>query len=143
MQENYRERFDQVLREWKRFINSQPLDNPLVVPDVIHESWRRCQESNVNPYTTRVNTVLDEQALGELLERNAELIEISRPFMQNLYGFVRGSGFVVALFDEQGFLLEVIGDADVVERIRKGNFVPGACWSEEEAGTNGCGTTKS
>ncbi|MCU0554177.1 MAG: sigma-54-dependent Fis family transcriptional regulator [Syntrophales bacterium] len=140
MQENYRERFDQVLREWKRFINSQPFDNPLVVPDVIHESWRRCQESNVNPYTTRVDTVLDAKALGELLERNAELIEISRPFMQNLYGFVRGSGFVVALFDEQGFLLEVIGDADVVERIRKGNFVPGACWSEEEAGTNGCGT---
>ena len=25
------------------------------------------------------------------------------------------------------------------ERIKKGNFVPGACWSEEEAGTNGCG----
>ena len=141
MQEHhYRERFDLVLREWKRFINSQPLENPLVVPDVIHESWRRCQESNVNPYTTRVNTVLDGKALGELLERNAELIEISRPFMQNLYGFVRGSGFVVALFDEHGYLLEVIGDADVVERIRKGNFVPGACWSEEEAGTNGCGT---
>ncbi len=140
MQEHFRERFDLVLREWKRFINGQPLENPLVVPDIIHESWRRCQESSVNPYTTRINMVLDEKALGELLKRNADLIETSRPFMQNLYGFVRGSGFVVALFDERGYLLEVIGDADVVERIKRGNFVPGACWSEEEAGTNGCGT---
>jgi len=140
MQEYYRERFEQVLREWKRFINGQPLENPLVIPDVILESWRRCQEHHVNPHTTRVNGVLDTKALSELLERNADLIETSRPFMQNLYGFVRGSGFVVALFDERGYLLEVIGDADVVERIKQGNFIPGACWSEEEAGTNGCGT---
>jgi len=32
LQEYYRERFEQVLREWKRFINGQPLENPLVIP---------------------------------------------------------------------------------------------------------------
>ena len=35
------------------------------------------------------------------------------------------SGFVVALFDDQGYLLEVLGDADVVERVKKGNFIQG------------------
>jgi PAS domain S-box-containing protein len=140
MQESHRERFEQVLGEWKRFINTQPMENPLIIPDMIIESWRRCREHHVNPYTTRVNRVLEQKALQELLERNESLIEISRPFLQNLYGFVRGSGFVVALFDDQGYMLEVLGDVDVVERVKKGNFIQGACWSEEEAGTNGCGT---
>jgi PAS domain S-box-containing protein len=140
MQESHRERFGQVLAEWKRFINNQALDNPLVIPEVVVESWRRCREYHVNPYTTRVNRVLEQKELQQLLERNESLIEISRPFMQNLYGFVRGSGFVVALFDDQGYMLEVLGDVDVVERVKKGNFIQGACWSEEEAGTNGCGT---
>ncbi|NPV03895.1 MAG: sigma-54-dependent Fis family transcriptional regulator [Syntrophaceae bacterium] len=112
----------------------------MIIPDVILASWRRCREFNVNPYTTRVDKVLQQQDLKELLKRNQNLIEISRPFMQNLYGFVRGSGFVVALFDDQGYMLEVLGDADVLERVKKGNFIQGACWSEEEAGTNGCGT---
>jgi PAS domain S-box-containing protein len=140
MQGYYNERFGRILGEWKRFINSQPLENPLIIPEFIMESWKRCRERHVNPYTTRVNKVLEQRELQELLERNESLIEISRPFMQNLCGFVRGSGFVVALFDDQGYLLEVLGDADVVERVKKGNFIQGACWSEEEAGTNGCGT---
>jgi PAS domain S-box-containing protein len=140
MQEPHKERFGQVLGEWKRFINTQHLENQLIIPDVILESWRRCREFHVNPYTTRVNKVLEQKDLQELLKRNENLIEISRPFMHNLYGFVRGSGFVVALFDDQGYMLEVLGDADVVERVKKGNFIQGACWSEEEAGTNGCGT---
>jgi len=140
MLEYYKERFGQVLGEWKRFINHQPLENPPMIPDVIFESWKRCREYHVNPYTTRINKVLEQKELKELLSRNETLIEISRPFMQNLYGFVRGSGFVVALFDDQGYLLDVLGDADVVERVKKGNFIQGACWSEEEAGTNGCGT---
>jgi sigma-54 dependent transcriptional regulator, acetoin dehydrogenase operon transcriptional activator AcoR len=140
MQESHRERFGQVLAEWKRFINKQVLDNPLVIPDVIFESWKRCREHHVNPYTTRVNSVLEQKELQERLKRNETLIEISRPFLHNLYGFVRGSGFVVALFDDQGYMLEVLGDADVLERVKKGNFIQGACWSEEEAGTNGCGT---
>jgi sigma-54 dependent transcriptional regulator, acetoin dehydrogenase operon transcriptional activator AcoR len=140
MQESHRERFGQVLGEWKRFINNQDLDNPLVIPDVVIESWKRCREHHVNPYTTRVNRVLEQKELQERLKRNEALIEISRPFLHNLYGFVRGSGFVVALFDDQGYMLEVLGDADVLERVKKGNFIQGACWSEEEAGTNGCGT---
>ena len=60
--------------------------------------------------------------------------------MNKLYGLVQNSGFVVVVFNEEGYLLEIIGDKDVVERVKKGNFVRGACWSEAEAGTNGVGT---
>ena len=140
MQKNYDERFGRILGEWKRFINSQPLENPLIIPEFIMDSWTRCREHHVNPYTTRVNKVLAQEELDELLERNENLVDISRPFMRNLYGFVRGSGFVVALFDDRGYMLDVLGDEDVLERVKQGNFVCGSCWTEEEAGTNGCGT---
>ncbi|MRR08087.1 MAG: sigma-54-dependent Fis family transcriptional regulator, partial [Deltaproteobacteria bacterium] len=136
MQKNYDERFGRILGEWKRFINSQPLENPLIIPEFIMDSWTRCREHHVNPYTTRVNKVLAQKELDELLERNANLVDISRPFMRNLYGFVRGSGFVVALFDDRGYMLDVLGDEDVLERVKQGNFVCGSCWTEEEAGTN-------
>ena len=78
--------------------------------------------------------------MEDLLERNSELIDISRPFMEHLYGFVRGSNFIVALSDSKGFLIELVGDPDVLESVQQGDFVTGACWSEDVAGSNGVGT---
>ena len=33
----------------------------------------------------------------------SDLIEISKPIMENLYKFVAGTGFLVILADEQGY----------------------------------------
>ena len=60
--------------------------------------------------------------------------------MDNLYQFVAGSGFVVILSDERGFIMEILGDNDTLANGVKLNLIKGASWAEEVVGTNGLGT---
>jgi sigma-54 dependent transcriptional regulator, acetoin dehydrogenase operon transcriptional activator AcoR len=132
-------RFDVIYTEWRKFVRGMEVDLNGVRP-VIVDSWERCRSNGVDPYLTSVPLVLDGQGLQALLERNGELIDISRPFMEHLFGFVKGSTFIVALSDASGFLIELVGDYEILESVKQGNFVRGACWSEEVAGSNGVGT---
>jgi len=144
---SYRERvmsdhadwFDVIYTEWRKFLRGMAVDLGRVRP-VIVDSWERCRSKGVDPYLTVVPLVLGGEGLHALLERNGELIAISRPFMEHLSGFVKGSNFIVALSDANGFLIELVGDEDILESVKQGNFVLGACWSEEVAGSNGVGT---
>ena len=137
---NYREKFQRTLKEWEKFISgSAPID-PLIIPDDIQASWLRCKASGVDPQKASISTVLADDRLLDLRNRHKELIKISRPFMRHLYKFVEGSGFIVVLFNQEGFILDIVGDEQVMDHVRTGKFIPGAYWGEESAGTNGVGT---
>ena len=75
-----------------------------------------------------------------MLKHNRKLIAIAEPFMKNLYRIVAGSGFVVALTDGRGYIMEILGDQDMLVNPMTESFFQGAGWSEEEAGTNAIGT---
>jgi PAS domain S-box-containing protein len=125
---------------WYSFINGKKSGFQKLRP-IVRESWERCRRAGVNPFQKVVPTVLAPEVLAARREKNREWLEIARPVMETLYRFVAGSGFVVAVADSEGYLLEVIGDKEVVQAIAKGNFIPGADWSELSAGTNSVGTT--
>ncbi len=137
---NYREEHQRTLREWEKFTTSGGQPNKDVIPDEILESWLRCKNYGVNPKKAAINNVLTGNRLKDLQNSNKELIKISRPFMRHLYKFVEGSGIIVVLFNHEGYLLEIIGDEYVIKHAQTGNFVEGASWGEESAGTNGVGT---
>ena len=134
------ERFNSIYREWEKYTNGIPASDH-IIPSVALDSWKRCRANNVNPYLTSVPEVLDKRYLEKRIEANKELFHFSLPFIKNLHDLVIGSGFIVALFDTEGYMLSLVGDNNVIERVKKGNFVAGACWSEEAAGTNNAGTT--
>jgi len=136
---NHANRFEQIHAEWRKFVRGMAVDSGIVHP-VIIDSWERCKSKGVDPYLTKVPLVLGEEQLQALLQRNGELIDICRPFMEHLFGFVKGSNFIVALSDANGFLIELVGDCEILESVKQGHFVLGACWSEEIAGSNGVGT---
>ena len=60
--------------------------------------------------------------------------------MLKLYEFVKGSGFIVMLTDERGFIMEAFGDHDTLDQAQRLYFVKGADWTEESVGTNAIGT---
>lgn len=130
---------EKLFLAWQDFVKHNKL-NPLAVRPIVFESWKRCREARVDPYQKTVSLVLSPGELERRRKENAAHLEIALPIMQGLYGFVAGSGFVVTLADSTGCLLEVIGDPDVSRAIARGNFVPGADWSERSAGTNSVGT---
>jgi transcriptional regulator of acetoin/glycerol metabolism len=85
--------------------------------------------------------VLGPGELGRLLDKRKTLIDVARPFMGNLYQFVASSLFVVLLCDERGYILETVGDPEVIEHAPDLNFDRGALWTEAEIGNNGVGTS--
>ncbi len=137
---NYDEEHQRTRKEWEKFISGGTKLDEAVIPNDILESWNRCKNYGVNPKKAIINNVLTGNRLKELQHRNKELIKISWPFMRHLYKFVEGSGIIVVLFNHEGYLLEIIGDEHVIKHAKTGNFVPGAYWGEESAGTNGVGT---
>jgi len=80
------------------------------------------------------------EELEELLSKNKELIDVSRPLMKNLYQFLEGSGFMVSLFDRNAFVLEVIGDPEEDKLVRTTKGFVGACWHERHSGNTAAGT---
>jgi len=129
-----------ILLAWQKFIDTGTIDSTTVRPEVA-ESWRRCREAGVDPAAVRSRRILESDALQALLEQKKYLIDIARPFMENLYGFVANSNFVVILCDEHGYIMETVGDSEVINDAPDLNFCRGAFWTETEVGTNGVGTS--
>ncbi|MGI6066629.1 MAG: sigma-54-dependent Fis family transcriptional regulator [Bacillota bacterium] len=124
---------------WEDFIKNGQLGSGYVRPE-IELSWQRCRNAQVDPYGKGSGLLLSEEELIVLKHKQKDLIKISKPFMENLYKFVVGTGFVVILADEQGYIMEMLGDRDTLKDALKINLVPGSCWLEEQGGTNGIGT---
>ncbi len=129
---------DHVLPSWKNYISGKNHSGTLR-PQIV-ESWTRCRKMGVNPYDLTGHTKLDEEALQETLAEKQELVTVAKPFMTNLYKFVQGSGFVVVLTDERGYIMEMFGDQDTLNNPMTNDFYLGASWREQEVGTNAIGT---
>ncbi len=129
---------DAVLPAWQDFTTGKKQFHA-TRPQIV-DSWARCARAGVNPYDNSLHSRLDSEAMVALLAEKQELIRIAKPFMANLYKFVAGSGFVVVLTDERGYIMEIFADEDTLGGPMTGNFFHGASWREEEAGTNAIGT---
>jgi len=135
----YEVKFKKTFEEWTKFVKNGVMIDQSVVPAEILDSWIRSRKHGVNPIREPQHQVLSGRQLQELLAVNDVFINISRPFMKNLYSFLEGSGFLVGLFDRDGFVLEIIGDHDADQLIRKAHVVVGALWDEKGSGTNATG----
>jgi len=134
------EKSDNILTtSWRRFIDSGNIDLGAVRPEIL-QSWQRCYNAGVNPYDGTSHLILKQYELEQLRMKNRGLMEVAWHFMVRLYEFVAGSGFVVFLSDERGFIMESIGDYEILDDAAKVNLMTGTGWMEEEVGTNGIGT---
>lgn len=127
-----------VQEAWNRYIENGVLDVRQLRTEVAN-SWERCRNLKVDPFM-ETDGAVNQLELRERLFRKQHLVKIARPFMDSLYNFVKGSGFQVVLTDEQGFLLEVLGDNEIVSRTKEVHLCPGGDWSESAKGTNAIGT---
>ncbi|MCL6476955.1 MAG: sigma 54-interacting transcriptional regulator [Peptococcaceae bacterium] len=121
---------------WEKFVKNDPFDYSLVRPEVL-SSWERCR-GKVDPYKEKNLCVLPSEDFERIKTKNSELIDIAILVMENLYNFVRGSGFAIALLlVESGRLIDtkLIGDPEATRLHKKVNGVPGSDWSESVMGT--------
>lgn len=61
----------------------------------IEASHKRCREFGISPEATFSSKLLEGTELQENLKENSKLILAASPFMEHLYNFVKGSGFLL------------------------------------------------
>lgn len=130
-----------VRTAWESFAHSEePVRN---VRTAVAHSWRRCAEANVNLDLRRAPEPLAQRDFHQLQCQNTELIEASEQTIGLARELLAKSGAAMMLTDRYGVILNIVGDDRTLKVLENINMLPGACWTEENCGTNAIGTALS
>ena len=123
-------------RAWLQY--ARHAEEPLDVPAVILDSWRRCRDAfGIDPGTMAPRSVLEARTLASRLE-TSEVYRLAHPVLDDF-----ADGLIehcLAFFDAEGSMLWLGGDAGLIDDAGDIHYRPGVDWSEASAGTNGPGT---
>lgn len=106
---------------------------------LVHESWMRAIDSDVDPDSLPGAIDLGEAELRDY--RASHPLAQALPVVHRL--LIRhtfDAGLIIAIGDHEGRLLWIDGDRDLRRRAEQMAFVEGANWSERIAGTSAPGT---
>lgn len=111
-----------------------------LIRTVIADSWIRSRRYGVDPLSQKVEVSLSLEELKKRYNQFMALIQITKPFMSSLYKLVGNEGLIVRLTDKDGYVLECIGDQDLVKTYGNLSMYKGCNTKEEVIGTNAIGT---
>jgi transcriptional regulator of acetoin/glycerol metabolism len=132
------EKRNKTLLAWKSFINDEPIEEGSV-RDIVLESWKRSKAYGVDPFSTTCE-ILSDSEIEKRISRRKDLVETAKHYLEKIYEFVEDTSFYVALTDEDGYILSIIGNATIVSMASKTtSAVLGSCRNERAVGTNGMG----
>ncbi|HPG32260.1 MAG: sigma 54-interacting transcriptional regulator [Lentimicrobiaceae bacterium] len=107
--------------------------------DIIRESHERSRKFGINKEQVYPSQILQGEAREAVLRESQHLIEVAGPFLDLLYKFLDGSGFIAVLTNYEGCILRITGDETPVKAAAKLNMVVGAFMNEKSIGTNAMG----
>ena len=110
-------------------------DEVVGVNDLIKESWQRSRISKID-YENQHILEGDEAKRNSLIESNQFLIDIARPYMDDLYSIISDTNFMITLLDQEGFVIDTL----VHPEIAKHSELWLVNYKEERIGTNAMGT---
>ncbi len=125
--------YELFLEAWKTFITRQ-----VILPEVnphIANSWKRCW-SRLNPNRPGMLRKLSPEHLLATQVASFDLLSLARPVMEDTYQYLEGSDTVIVLTNSPGYVLDMLGDAEMLEILAGYGIVPGVLLSEMEMGTN-------
>ncbi|MDR3599755.1 MAG: sigma-54-dependent Fis family transcriptional regulator [Desulfosporosinus sp.] len=123
---------------WKRFVNGESVESE-VTPS-IYRSWQRSLAYQVDHTLISDHDVLSTPLLSERRDAQESLIRAGEPVLPYIFSLLGSSNYTVLLGDNDGYIIEAIGDAPFMSKAQKVNLSTGADWREEVRGTNAIGT---
>lgn len=140
--ESYHHLMDSEKKIWlarEQFQKGLPVDPDLVRP-VILESWQRSYEYGL-PFDRATKSVIPPEEVQRRVAERQALCNVAWPVMEELYDFTTGSGFILTLTDEEGYVLKILGDDEIADwAAEENNMIEGCNRCERQVGTNGIGT---
>lgn len=126
-----------VQAAWERYVaGPEPVPDRIAgVRQEIVDSWKRSKGS-VDPFTAY--TTLSSEKFQEIRRENDSLVRIARPYLHNLFLYLKESGHQITIVNKDGCILDTIfdgtGDQEPPGQYCIGN---GSIFSEKYAGTTG------
>jgi transcriptional regulator of acetoin/glycerol metabolism len=111
-----------------------------ILPSAIELSWQRCLSFGLDSDRGAEFDLLERSLLADQLEKNHQLLVHAQPVMEVLFEQIVDTQNVVALANDEGYILHSCGDPEFLKRAEKVALAPGAEWSEISRGTNAVGT---
>ncbi len=118
---------------WEDFINRDILSD--ILPSEIRNSWRRLKERGFDPFSRR-DYVVPITELSTKKEDNEELISAFLSSIRRQKELILQSEIKFVLFDRDGVVLSVVGNADIGIPIHCGAY-----WKEDTVGTTSVSLT--
>jgi transcriptional regulator of acetoin/glycerol metabolism len=115
-----------------------------IMPDInisakVLESWIRSRNAGVTP--DRVDkTLISPREVQRKIAARKFFFNTASSVLAGIYRFTIGSGFISTIFDEDGYVLNVTGDEEIMRMAEANGLAEGCNRSEKNIGTNGIGT---
>lgn len=105
------------------------------VNDIIKESWRRSRINKID-YENQYIAREDEERRKSLIEKNYFLIDIARPYMDDLYGIISDTNYMITILEREGYVIDTLVNPAIIRKtdLRLVNY------REDRIGTNAMGT---
>ncbi len=110
------------------------------VRPVIHQSWARSTSAGIDPQRHEAPAAKDAAEVERLRQANRALSRAARGSLDKIGRMLHGAEAMLILTNEQGLVVDAIGDPKTLAAGRKINLHAGALWNEHAVGTNGIGT---
>ena len=103
---------------------------------LIEKSHKRSEDYGINKDINHSKIILTGYELNKVLEINKELIEISKPYIDNVFESVGDKDFIIILTDNNGCIIYIKGAEEIKDELEKLNLKVGAYMDEKNIGTN-------
>ncbi|WP_245781241.1 sigma-54-dependent Fis family transcriptional regulator [Celeribacter neptunius] len=127
---------------WESFVTADRPDGvkPDHVRDDILASWQRSMDLGVDAGTFGSRKITDETEVLLRRERNAHLRKAASAAFKRLEPHLSDAKSILLLADDQGVIIDAIGDESVLDEGQGIHLEIGGQWDEKVIGTNGIGT---
>ncbi|HEY8891951.1 MAG TPA: ATP-binding protein [Clostridium sp.] len=106
-------------------------------PTYIIESKKRCFELGMNPNESKSpKNIMSELKLTEKKETYKDILEVVKFFSEKIIKSLEGTPIIIVISDENGYLLDTLGDETIKSTMTKLGIRTGIQFSEDDMGTN-------
>lgn len=134
-----------TMHAWECFVEEGQANYDIekTVRSEILASWTRSTNSGVSALSTATPQKFEDNDIYLLRRKNRYLREAAALAFERLTPHLSGTGAMLILTDQNGTVIEVIGDSQTLEAGREIQLEIGGVWDERVIGTNGIGTALS
>lgn len=127
-----------LLEKWKDMVINSNIEQSAVRP-VVRNSWHRCRNYGLDPYNPQFKILPENELYYNLIPQKEWFYNIAKDYIKKLYQLIEGSGYVITLCDENGYVLDLTGDLNIMAFAERTRMIPGSNWAEEQMGSTGMG----